>query len=451
MNKNLITRNSVQKFKQKYKNGGLIRKFQNAGILERPKDYLELNKPIWKKEYDNGIQYIPEIVVTGKKRYQMMPEDQLSFINTVTGGVLNRLSATQNARVLYDLGKTVSGNMSISDFGKSLIEGNNGVVTDKFAKEHPYISTGINLGLDIGVPYGAYKGTKYIGIKNSNRKYFDILENENNRNFQDLNIQNLLQSAKDKLSNFYRSPDYKRRMSEANFSSKEQNQLIEELEDLLNKTEFAGIESNPKATASAYIEYVGDNLYPKLKINPKNFQTEEDLIQSIIHELFHTSSGTYSIEKGFEQPLDNIIKTKYPMIHKAMTYNKTIQPELDDILDIINKSSKEEALSRIQKLYPYMSNEYIEKLYNQFKPEMDNINRNLNNTQEIRSRAGVTEIVARDKGWNSSHMVANPNMSSNPRNTQNLSYFNDKRINFQKKFLSWPLILGGTVYGNNQK
>jgi len=73
--------------------------------------------------------------------------------------------------------------MSVSDFGKSLIEGNNGVVTDKFAKEHPYISTGINLGLDIGVPYGVYKGTKYIGIKNSNRKYFDILENENNRNF----------------------------------------------------------------------------------------------------------------------------------------------------------------------------------------------------------------------------------------------------------------------------
>jgi len=35
------------------------------------------------------------------------------------------------------------------------------------------------------------------------------------------------------------------------------------------------------------------------------------------------------------------------MIHKAMTYNKTIQPELDDILDIINKSSKKEALSRI--------------------------------------------------------------------------------------------------------
>ena len=72
-------------------------------------------------------------------------DNTVNTINAMTGGVTNRLSPTQNARMLYDTYQLLNGNLSGEDWRNSLIYGNNGIVTDTFAQEHPYLTAGINL------------------------------------------------------------------------------------------------------------------------------------------------------------------------------------------------------------------------------------------------------------------------------------------------------------------
>lgn len=68
------------------------------------------------------------------------------FINASTGGLWNRLSPTQNIRYIYDTFK--NGWQNPLDYNSSWW-GNNGIVTDEFAAEHPYWTMGINGGVDL--------------------------------------------------------------------------------------------------------------------------------------------------------------------------------------------------------------------------------------------------------------------------------------------------------------
>jgi hypothetical protein len=60
----------------------------------------------------------------------------------MSGGFLNRLSPTQNLRLLYD---TVTGENIMNSW-----MGNSGIVSNNFAQEHPYLSFGINAIGDLG-------------------------------------------------------------------------------------------------------------------------------------------------------------------------------------------------------------------------------------------------------------------------------------------------------------
>lgn len=64
--------------------------------------------------------------------------------DAVTGGVFHRLSPTQNARLIYDIATG-------GDWRNSMIYGNNGVVSDQFAADHPYWTTAINMAGDAAV------------------------------------------------------------------------------------------------------------------------------------------------------------------------------------------------------------------------------------------------------------------------------------------------------------
>ena len=78
-----------------------------------------------------------------------MKPDMDTF-NAVTGGVFNLISPTQ---VIGATGRLIS-NGDSNKFGKNLILGNNGIVTDNFSKEHPYWSMAINSLAD-GITYKA--------------------------------------------------------------------------------------------------------------------------------------------------------------------------------------------------------------------------------------------------------------------------------------------------------
>lgn len=92
------------------------------------------------------------------------PNAPVEFINTITAGGLNNLSPTQWIRRAYDTVGLINGDMSQGQYINSWVNGNNGIVTNNFAQEHPYWSTGINMAGDalaIGIGSQASKFPKY--------------------------------------------------------------------------------------------------------------------------------------------------------------------------------------------------------------------------------------------------------------------------------------------------
>ena len=94
------------------------------------------------------------------------------LLNIGTLGGLNNLSPTQWARRAYDLRKAIKGNMSWDKFGNNWFYGNNGLVSDKYAQEHPYASAAINLAGDIGA-FGTFSALRKLP------KYATLMKAEN--------------------------------------------------------------------------------------------------------------------------------------------------------------------------------------------------------------------------------------------------------------------------------
>ena len=76
------------------------------------------------------------------------PDDIIKGFNALTLGGFSNLSLSQLARKAYDTGKFLTGNMTLSGLTDSWINGNNGLVSQKFAKEHPNLTLGINGTVD---------------------------------------------------------------------------------------------------------------------------------------------------------------------------------------------------------------------------------------------------------------------------------------------------------------
>lgn len=78
----------------------------------------------------------------------------LDVLNALTGGVLNRFSPTQNLRLAYDIANG-------RDWRSSWM-GNNGLVSDTFAKKHPLATMLLNGAGDTGAAFGISKVGQYI-------------------------------------------------------------------------------------------------------------------------------------------------------------------------------------------------------------------------------------------------------------------------------------------------
>ena len=83
----------------------------------------------------------------------------METMNAVTGGVLNWTMPSQvvgaSARLMND--------GDFGQFGRNLILGNNGIVSDKFAQEHPWYSLAANGAFDVASLGLAHTGTS--GVK----------------------------------------------------------------------------------------------------------------------------------------------------------------------------------------------------------------------------------------------------------------------------------------------
>lgn len=121
-------------------------------VTADPDDVATYRKKDWDKQFENTTTDKPkwyEGYGDPHRNSAYHPADALEFLNVMTAGGMNNLSPTQWTRRVYDAGKLAKGDMSWSNYINSWINGNNGVVTDEFAKEHPYWSTGFNLFGDV--------------------------------------------------------------------------------------------------------------------------------------------------------------------------------------------------------------------------------------------------------------------------------------------------------------
>ena len=153
------------------KDGNIVQKYQNpANPIKRQKyRYIPSEKGGWDRITDDSMSDIfstmevkPNKVTTGsditRKQQQPTstyrsaynPDDVIKGFNILTLGGLNNLSPTQWVGRYKDFGKLAMSSkdnptMTWSGFVDNWINGNSGLVSQKFEKEHPYISTGINL------------------------------------------------------------------------------------------------------------------------------------------------------------------------------------------------------------------------------------------------------------------------------------------------------------------
>lgn len=71
------------------------------------------------------------------------------LFNIATVGGLNNLSPTQWMRRVYDTGQLIQGYMPLNEYMNKLYFGNNGIVSDEYARKHPYRAMATNLVGDI--------------------------------------------------------------------------------------------------------------------------------------------------------------------------------------------------------------------------------------------------------------------------------------------------------------
>ena len=83
-----------------------------------------------------------------EKVRQTTPSTGQMFDIATVGG-LNNLSPTQWMRRVYDTGQLIQGYMPLNEYMNKLYFGNNGIVSDEYARKHPYRAMATNLVGDI--------------------------------------------------------------------------------------------------------------------------------------------------------------------------------------------------------------------------------------------------------------------------------------------------------------
>lgn len=121
---------------------GITVRFKNSSLQNGT--YANYDNPKQRFQLDGTID-----AQQAKRKSAFRSEDIPAYANALTGGFLLNLSPSQWARRGYD---AMTGNLT----PESWFGGNNGIVSDEFAKEHPYLSNAANLATDL-IGFGAIK------------------------------------------------------------------------------------------------------------------------------------------------------------------------------------------------------------------------------------------------------------------------------------------------------
>lgn len=184
------------------------------------KQFKVKTKP--QKAYGNDVELIvtpqKNKIVADKDRNKVEtsyssayhPEDVLEGFNVLTFGGMNNLSPTQWARRAYDLKNVLNGDMSFGKYAYNWVNGNNGIVSDNFAKENPGWATAINTAADI-TTLGV--GNNFGRIKNT----LQTLSKPKIYNSSNYNINQIVQQLSNRIKNLKLSTPHNRNKSILNF------------------------------------------------------------------------------------------------------------------------------------------------------------------------------------------------------------------------------------------
>lgn len=131
---------------------------------------------------EKGTMLLPNVTIRPnrlreyKSAFDGSLQNFVDVTNALSGGILNRASATQNLKAAYDAYKYLKGDIDKQDLINSVVYGNSGIVSDNYYDKHPIISSLLNFAGDVFVPYGLYKGST-LGksyIDNTKRRAIEV-------------------------------------------------------------------------------------------------------------------------------------------------------------------------------------------------------------------------------------------------------------------------------------
>lgn len=163
-----------------FANGGPLKKIGINQVADNSTLYTKLPDETDSDKSITHHAYLPTVSVYGRKpviESENKPMEGLPFLNAATLGLANNLSMSHNIGVLKDI---VNSDKSWMDVFNSQVNGNNGVVSDEYAKNNPIKSNLINFALDMLSPSilkggdRAYKIAR--NIKNRNLIAFNTIE-----------------------------------------------------------------------------------------------------------------------------------------------------------------------------------------------------------------------------------------------------------------------------------
>ena len=409
--------------------------------------------------------------------------------NALTGGIINRLSPTQNARLAYDTYQWARGNKSWGDVANSMVFGNNGIVSNQFAEEHPYWSMAIN-GIGDAVAGGAlaYRmgksardynkfanqvikesaANESLNLKINPEELKGItsnIETQANVNigqkpiqsqlFSEEQVQKIYDQAKQWHLNRIKGNNFKQRALNAGFSEEEIPKLQAELERNLNTTAFAGVNPNMSAHAqhSSFAVKLPNGtmgLRHNITYNPNKIRSLNELMREFVHEQYHGMTlGLGSQEENAATNLGKYWEQVSPYTARAARYNSKIKPNIatkEEITEFLKPSLRD---SQGNMVSDAQATAYVDHLYDSSQFGLKNY---VDKTTEMGARAATSEYDFRTglgNKWDDFRGYLNsPFKHFNMRQLLQHQAGNGKNVGqFMSKYLAIPA-LGMISYKN---
>ena len=334
----------------------------SGGPIKRQKDgyrYIPNENGGWSRISDNEMsdvfataEFTPNKTKTGSSitrtqqpktsnyRSAYNPDDVVKGFNALTLGGLNNLSPTQWVRRAYDTGKLLTGNMTWSGYTDSWINGNNGLVSQKFSEEHPYISTGINLVGDAATLGGISGAKKLTNISKPNVNVtanIETIAKQGTNTLSQEELQKAFETARKWHLNRINSPGYKDRALRAGFTEKEIPQLQQQLTDQINRLKLQRPEevlgsniklnhnSNGKPSAGYWKTNINGDLKQGISLYDSNM-SYDDAVSNFIHEFGH--GATFGLNGTETSGYMKTLSDQFPLINRAVKYNRSLYPEI---------------------------------------------------------------------------------------------------------------------------